>query len=682
MPLKNRFSFLIILLIVPCLLHAQHVGLVLSGGGARALAHIGVIKALEENQIPIDYITGTSMGALIGSMYATGLSPEQMEKMVLSKDFIERAKGKMSDDFQYYYNQKDPDAGWVTIKFSYDSALKMRLPESVISSALIDYTLMENYAPAIAKANCNFDSLMVPFRCVASDIKNREAVIFSNDDLARAVRSSMAFPFYLTPVAVDNRIMFDGGLYNNFPCDVMIDDFKPEIIIGSSVGNNSEVVYEDNLLSQVRTMIIQQATEYKVPRSTDFLIAPEISYIGVFDFEDARMAIDSGYFSTLKQMNAIKKAIKRRVTRDEVTLKRAKFFEGQVPVMIDKVYVNGLLPDQRRYVQKIIKPGKAPILPYEFKKNYFRLIADDNIRTVFPKLVYNPSTNLYDLMADVKLEKVLHVDFGGDFSSRPINTAFIGMQYNILRQNSYRFSTNAYFGKLYNAAHADIRIDFPGTQPFFVQPDFTYNSFNYYKSSNAFFEDENPPYLIQNDLKASAKIGIPSRYSAKLFAEAGYFNLNEKYYQTRDFSQTDTSDQTKFNGFTCGLNYERSTLNRKMYATRGSFFTIYMRYVSGEEKTLHGTTAISRDTVTESQHWFQVKLNWENYFAGLGPFRFGFYIDITGSTQDFFNNYTASILSAPAFQPIPETKTILLPQFRCYNYGGFGLRSIYSANFW
>ena len=314
-------------------LHAQKIGLVLSGGGARAYAHIGVIKALEENNIPIDYITGTSMGALIGSMYAIGLSPQQMEKIVTSKEFIDRSSGKMSSKQLYYYNDNDPDASWITIKLSYDSVLRMRLPESAIKSENIDYSLMESYAPAVAKAKGNFDSLLVPFRCVASDIKSKSAIIFSNGDLAQAVRASMAFPFYLSPVTVDNKIMFDGGLYNNFPCDIMLKDFHPDIIIGSSVGNSSEVVMEDNILSQVRTMIVQQATSYTVPRTTDFLINPNTSDIGVFDFSKAQESIDSGYYATINSIAAIKKSIERRVSTDEITKKRAAFFDHQNQIL-------------------------------------------------------------------------------------------------------------------------------------------------------------------------------------------------------------------------------------------------------------------------------------------------------------------------------------------------------------
>ena len=115
-------------------LFAQKVGLVLSGGGARGFAHIGVIKALEENGIPIDFITGTSAGALVGGMYVSGTSPQQMENIVLSDDFKNWATGTLSDELIYYFKERERDASWATVKLSYDSTLRMNLNGSLVNS--------------------------------------------------------------------------------------------------------------------------------------------------------------------------------------------------------------------------------------------------------------------------------------------------------------------------------------------------------------------------------------------------------------------------------------------------------------------------------------------------------------------------------------------------------------------
>src|SRR6187402_2895958 len=210
--LAGKFLFWIVVLTTfPFFSYAQKVGLVLSGGGARGMTHIGVLKALEENGIPIDYITGTSAGAVVGAFYSIGLSPQQIEALVLSPEFKDWATGNISEDLDFYFNKNEPSASWISLKFSIDSVLHTRLPMSVVSSARSDFALMEGMSSAIARAGYNFDSLFVPFRCVAADIKSRQQVIFKDGDLPLAVRASMSYPLYFKPVSYNDMILFDGG---------------------------------------------------------------------------------------------------------------------------------------------------------------------------------------------------------------------------------------------------------------------------------------------------------------------------------------------------------------------------------------------------------------------------------------------------------------------------------------
>ena len=234
MTIKLTFLYLMICFFISEVANAQSVGLVLSGGGVRGMAHIGVLKALEENHIPIDYITGTSAGALVGSLYASGLTPDQIEQMVTSTDFVKTVSGKFSEDNLYYFKSDPLDAGWISIKLIIDSTFRTQLPSNVVNPAEINYGLMQSMASPIAVANYNFDSLLVPFRCVSADITAKKPIVFSKGDLAFAVRASMAYPFYYAPVLVGDNILYDGGIYNNFPSDIMLNDFNPDVIIGVS----------------------------------------------------------------------------------------------------------------------------------------------------------------------------------------------------------------------------------------------------------------------------------------------------------------------------------------------------------------------------------------------------------------------------------------------------------------
>src|SRR5205085_9638594 len=143
---------------------------------------------------PIDYITGTSAGAYLGSLYAAGYTPLEMERLVTSKSFMRMASGLFDENNGYYFKKNPPDASWVTVKFILDSVLRTQLPSNVVNPAEIDFALSERMAAPISLAGYNFDSLVVPFRCVAADITNKQPMIFRNGDLAMAVRASMAFP--------------------------------------------------------------------------------------------------------------------------------------------------------------------------------------------------------------------------------------------------------------------------------------------------------------------------------------------------------------------------------------------------------------------------------------------------------------------------------------------------------
>ena len=181
-------------------IYSQKVGLVLSGGGSGGVSHIGVIKALEENGIPIDYITGTSIGSLIGGLYASGYSPQEIEQVFISQQFKDWAEGNLNEKYIYYLREKDDKPTIVTFKVDLDTLLETSIPTNIISPAAIDYGLMSYFAPSTAASENNFDSLFIPFRCVASDIILKKPFIFKEGKLATAIRASMAYPFYLTPV--------------------------------------------------------------------------------------------------------------------------------------------------------------------------------------------------------------------------------------------------------------------------------------------------------------------------------------------------------------------------------------------------------------------------------------------------------------------------------------------------
>ena len=175
----SQYLACILLCLLPMSLQAQRVGLVLSGGGASGFAHIGVLKALEENNIPIDYITGTSAGALVGSMYACGYTPLEIEAYVLSNKFQLMTSGAVEPRQEFLLREPEIDAGMLSLSFSKDSIFQKSLPTNYVRPELLDYELMRLLGVPSAALNNNFDSLFVPFRCVASDIAAKKSTVLT-----------------------------------------------------------------------------------------------------------------------------------------------------------------------------------------------------------------------------------------------------------------------------------------------------------------------------------------------------------------------------------------------------------------------------------------------------------------------------------------------------------------------
>ena len=216
----------------------QTVGVVLSGGGASGVAHVGVLKALEDNHIPIDFIVGTSAGALVGAMYASGYSPQEIEAYVLSESFELMVKGQEDAEQQFLFYQDAANASMFNFSVAQYSILQKSLPLALIDPTYLDFEMLKIFGRASASVQEDFNQLFIPYRCVASAVESKNSITFSEGKLNQVVRASMTFPLYLNPVRIDGVLYFDGGLYNNFPIDVLYSEFQPYFIIGSNVSKN------------------------------------------------------------------------------------------------------------------------------------------------------------------------------------------------------------------------------------------------------------------------------------------------------------------------------------------------------------------------------------------------------------------------------------------------------------
>lgn len=233
------------------------VAVVLSGGGAKGIAHIGALRVIEEAGIPIDIIVGTSMGSIVGGLYSIGYTPEQLDSMVMAQDWGLLLSDRTERRYQPYSKKEDDERYQISIPFG----RKMEGPDGLIRGANLEMLfndLMADYHNPI-----DFDDLPIPFACVASNIVDGSQTVFRKGVLPTAIRASMAIPGVFTPVYIDDAVLIDGGLVNNFPTDVAR-QMGADIIIGvdvqSPLRSKEELVGTEPVLRQILELTMGQAT--------------------------------------------------------------------------------------------------------------------------------------------------------------------------------------------------------------------------------------------------------------------------------------------------------------------------------------------------------------------------------------------------------------------------------------
>ena len=289
------------------------LGLVLSGGGAKGLYHIGVIRALEENAIPIDYVSGTSMGAIIGALYASGYTPQQMEDIVLSGSVERWVSGQIDDKYRFYYTERPDSPAMLSVyadikrdTLNNSSSMKLALPHSFVSTAQIDMALLELLGASGAACGGDFDNLMIPFRCIVTDVNAHSSVEMRSGDLPFAVRASMAYPMLFRPVTdEDGKVYVDGGCYDNFPWRVMQSDFAPDFYLGAQCLDGNDLTTQSSSIEKQVMSLVTMPTDYSLPEGQSLIIKRNVD-ASVIDFAQGRQIIEAGYEDAMAMMPELK----------------------------------------------------------------------------------------------------------------------------------------------------------------------------------------------------------------------------------------------------------------------------------------------------------------------------------------------------------------------------------------
>jgi NTE family protein len=279
------------------------IGLVLGGGGARGAAHIGVLKELERLRIPVDAIAGTSMGAIVGGLYATGVNAEDLEELVSSLDWNAALSDKAAREHLSFRRKQDEREFPINFELGLRGT-DLLLPKGVIQGQELDLLLRK--LTMHASHITDFDEFPIPFRAIASDIVAGEAVVLDSGDLTMAIRASMSVPGVFAPARVDGRLLVDGGLIGNLPIDVM-KEMGVDIIIAVDVEfplyRSEELVSVLTISEQMLTILIRKETLRQIDTlaASDILIRPELGIYASANFADITDTIQPGQQAVLDQ---------------------------------------------------------------------------------------------------------------------------------------------------------------------------------------------------------------------------------------------------------------------------------------------------------------------------------------------------------------------------------------------
>ena len=680
--MKRIFLFLSLL---PCILalQAQKVGLVLSGGGAKGMTHIGIIRALEENNIPIDYITGTSMGAIIGSLYAMGYSADEMEALLRSPGFKHWYSGKIEPEYGYYFKKNHPTPEFFNIRFSLRDSLHAKpqiLPASMVNPIQMNLVFLELFARATAACKGNFNKLFVPFRCIASDVYNKKPLVLGGGDLGDAVRASMSFPFIFKPIEIDGTLAYDGGIYNNFPSDVMRKDFHPDIIIGSVVAANPGKPKENSLMSQLENMIMQK-TDYSIPDSLGIVMTFKYNDVNLLDFDRLQELHDIGYNRTLDMMDSIKSRIRRRVKAGNVRLRRLVFRSNLPQFRFRDIFIKGANEQQQAYIKKEFHDEAHEVFTYEdLKRGYFRLLADNMISEIIPHAVYDPQTELYELHLKVKMEDNFSARLGGSVSTTGSNQIYFGVGYQNLNYYPKEIIFDGQLGKIYNNVQLMAKIDLPTRIPTSYRFIASVSTFNYYEKDKLFSRNDKPSFNSKDERFLKLKVALPFLANKRAEFGFGYGKLEDSYFQSSiiDFDK-DRSDKSTYKLWGGSIGFYGSTLNTRQYATKGYWERLIAQIFTGRETFSPGNPQ-EKHGIKERQSWLQISYMKEAYHTMSPKFTLGWMAEGLYSSKNFSENYTATMMHAGEFAPTPHSKLTYNEAFRANQYIAAGIKPIYIIN--
>ncbi len=439
--MKKLIGITILITLVFCLFANERpkIGLVLSGGGAKGIAHVGVLKVLEEHGIRPDYITGTSMGAIIGALYSIGYTAQELEEIVFSQDWQSLMTDKRDRQNQSFMELENGDKYQLSFPFK-DG--KIILPTGFINGQNI-ITLLSSLTIPVHNIT-DFSELPIPFACIGTDIETGEPIVMDHGVLSEAIRSSMSIPSVFSPSEWENYRLLDGGLVNNFPVN-QVRQMGAEIIIGVDI--SSSIATRDQLNNMVS--VINQAISYRGYASTeeqrkscDILITPSLTDYTIMSFDKLRDIYNIGEYATRQHSDELTalSCIMHDYNREDVVFPP----RGKKEFLIKRIRVVGLenIPSYAvRGWMNIRIPSVVQIQKIE--DSIQRLVSTKSFEQIHYRLLSREEGDGYELEIRLKEKESNYVSLGGNFNSEDYASVLLQININNLLKRGSSLNLSA-----------------------------------------------------------------------------------------------------------------------------------------------------------------------------------------------------------------------------------------------
>lgn len=659
------------------------VGLVLSGGGAKGVAHIGVIQALEEAGIPVDCIAGTSMGAVIGSLYACGFSPKEMLEFVKSPDFRYWATGTIDSRKEFYFDKPSPTAAVASLSLNFrdttgSNAILAGLRANLINPIPMNFEFMRLYSPFTAQCRENFDSLMVPFRCVYSDIYHKHKVVGRQGNLGDNVRASMSFPFVFEPIEMNGVLVYDGGIYDNFPVDVMTGDFNPHFMVGVSVSAPDGPPEPGNVYSQLEDMIIQN-NDYSLPSSRGVKIQVPVLDFGVLDFDKAEEIYAVGYRTGKTMVDSILGRTPLRRSPAAVQARREEWKTRTPEVRFSKVVATGTGPRAERFVEREFRASSDHMLSMDdAEKAYYTTLSGTQIVSIMPRARLD-TAGQWILDLHMKSAGPFRAGAGGWLTSSESSMLYLSTGLQIPGRTFFNVSLGGWIGQSYGALYLDGRLRLPTSPATAFTLQAALSRKKMYEKDFMFYDDA-PLYSTversQNYIKAGWERAIGRH--AKGFLNGGYALSTYRYFSLTDPAYMELGrDRSRHQTMKLSVGSEGSTLDDNFYPTSGSSFLACLSLLVDRGRYQpHAQAPVQTSWQWQTQ--VEIHAAYTGFFKLPKNIVLGVRAEGVATLGPLGENYTGTLARSTSFRPMPTMASLFNRRFRGTNWIAAGVTPVFN----